>query len=245
MINLKRIVIALTLITSGIATAEDAPKLNKARTVVLDGAMGANVETVVEAIDKLSKESKKPIDIVIDSPGGSVVPGFWLINKMEEVKEQGIRLRCFVPRMAASMAFQTLVHCNERYTLDRSFLLWHGGRVGLMFAVVTEEVAKGLYEDLHRLNLIIKQELYATLTDLSKEEIDKHFLAETLHVGTDLARIAPNFIKSYKTIPGLMEILKDKSVPHATPVGKEEAKKEIKSDKANKPTLILIYTKGK
>jgi ATP-dependent protease ClpP protease subunit len=153
------------------------------------------------------KAPNVPVDIVIDSPGGDVGTGFLFVNQLEAVRARGTRVRCWVPTLAASMAFQILVHCDERYTLDHSWLLWHGVRVfGTGGEPITAESALDLARELTRLNSTILRELNATL-GLPAATVRFHFLKETLHVGRDLATLAPGFIQSAPAYPGLMEAL--------------------------------------
>jgi len=195
-------------------TAFGAPaalRVNIARAVGIDDQIGRNMDKVQEKLLSLGADkSGEPVDIVIDSPGGSVFTGFQFVNAMEEVKGQGTRIRCFVSGIAASMAFQILVHCDERYALSRSFLLWHGVRTSSR-APITSKSAASLHADLASIDTIIMAELKESL-GLDDKTILFHFDQETLHIGDNLARMAPKFITTSKYIPGLNEALHSKAV---------------------------------
>lgn len=210
--------------TIGCATtsrADAPPTIDKARTVVLSGVIaGGNALRMTETLLKLSGDkSGKPIDIIISSPGGDVLTGFLFTNVMDSVRASGTKLRCYVPTIAASMAFQFLVHCDERFALERSFLLFHRVRVtlggGFMSPGVpmTAPAARELAYDMELLDRRILAELNETL-GMDKELVSYHFERETLHVAADLADITKGFIKVYKSIPGLIEAVLDPKVPH-------------------------------
>lgn len=196
-----------------------ALSIQEDRVVVINAVIAnGNLLNLTSAMEEMiAKDAKRPIDMIINSPGGSVNTGFVFLNYLESVKGRGITVRCFVPQLAASMAFQILVHCDQRYTLSKSLLLWHGARVssgGMFGQPLTEQGARVIYHSLRTLNRLILSEL-ATALDMPEHAIKYHFLSETLHTGEVLARMAPRFIKSYPYIEGLNKILigKDVKVP--------------------------------
>lgn len=207
----------------GAVNATEVPVVNPNRAYVIDGEINnGNIFPIGVALVKraMAGDTKAPVDLIIASPGGSVVTGFVFINAMSAAQAMGLEIRCFVPTIAASMAFQVLVHCNERYTLDDAFLLWHRARIfygGFGSAVVAltgpELLVQG--RDLEKLDAKIFHECYSTL-GMDKKLVRYHFENETLHVGSDLAAMAPNFITSYQYIPGLMEALLNMAVPHSS-----------------------------
>ncbi len=208
---MKRFLVLLTFLLTGSFPAFAAPTVQVDRSVVIHGVIAkGNVLPLGEQLLAWSRtQPKRPVDVIIDSPGGDVVTGFLFVNQLEAVRQRGTPVRCFVPTIAASMAFQILLHCDERYTLDHAWLLWHGVRVFANGLVITEEAAAQLQTELARLNGTILQELRNTLgRDLSAAVIQYHFQAETLHVGRDLATLAPRFVTSLRSIPGLYDALK-------------------------------------
>jgi ATP-dependent protease ClpP protease subunit len=201
--------------------------VNKDRAVVIEGVIaGGNILALESTLWKLAEDSR-PIDLVISSPGGSVTTGFMFINIMESLKAQGARFRCFVPTYAASMAFQILTHCDERYALSQSFLLWHRVRVmvgGGLFssgAAITAPLARDLGKDLQAMDDVIWWELTKTMTGVPREELQWHFEHETLHVSLNVHRMDPDFLTVQRAIPGLMETLKDSKVPRNQSMGME------------------------
>lgn len=211
-IKLLKTLSVLSLFSFSSVAFSGVPTVDASRAVIIEGEIAMSLNNVADKMDEYAKKSiKAPIDLIINSPGGSIVPGFEFISRMEELKDSGATIRCYVPHVAASMAYQILVHCSERYTTDLGFLLWHGGRV-FSRAPITAEVALDLSTDLTKLNNNILIDIKAAMKDLTPAEVDYHFKRETLHVGRDLAKMAPSFITSYKTIPGLFKTLKDKKV---------------------------------
>lgn len=215
---LKNIFIVLLGLVSSYSYAD--VKVNKERTMIIDGIIAGPglVKLGAALIDMANTDVTKPIDIVINSPGGSVTSGFLFINQMEAAKGLGATIRCFVPNLAASMAFQILVHCSERYTLDRAFLLYHRVRVvlgGGLFSTgetVTSPMAKALAVDLGRMDQVIFNECLAVL-NMPYHAVSYHFEHETFHVGQTMATEAPGFINSLSYVEGLYEALGDKSLP--------------------------------
>lgn len=193
------------------------------RVVIIDGVIQqANLTRTLGAtlLGWASDGSGEPVDIIINSPGGEITSGFLFLNLLEQVKTT-VPVRCFVPELAASMAFQILVHCSERHTLNRAFLLWHRVRVQLggMFggATVTAPAAAQLAADLGRVDTVIFRELHEALSpDMPDRTISMHFEQQTLHVGMQLAESAPHFITSHAAIPGLYEALSNKQIPRSS-----------------------------
>lgn len=204
----------LCFLCTGTAVARSAPEVNPDRTVIVSGAiLQGNILALVQPMYAMAAVSTDPISILLDSPGGEVLSGQLFINEVESLKARGISIRCYVPGMAASMAFQILVHCSERYTLDRSFLLWHPVRASFGGGgALTAEEAAVISRDLAKLDHLTLRELDRTL-GMSPQDIRYHFRYETLHVGENLAAIAPQFIETFSSIPGLLEALHNPKVP--------------------------------
>lgn len=195
-----------------------APAIDPERTVIVSGVIsGGNVTQLTPNLMRMAAQDvKKPIDIIISSPGGELVTGGLFVNVMEGLRGKGVTLRCYVPTVAASMAFQLLLHCDERYSLENSVFLWHGARVFLGDTPVTQEMAMQLSLDLEDTNSRILSDLEGTLGKfISADELERHFHLETLHTGAQLAERAPGFVHVYKYIPGLVEAMVDPRMPRS------------------------------
>jgi hypothetical protein len=147
---------------------------------------------MIDTMNKLSKTGKE-IDIIISSPGGSVIAGNLIVDRMVQHKNDGIKFRCFVRDLAASMAFQLLLFCDERYATPHAFLLWHPVRI-FMQGVVTADNASNLSTQLRQADEVALHDLRAYLS-MSEADILMHFYNETLHQALNLQSTAPGFFK--------------------------------------------------
>jgi ATP-dependent Clp protease protease subunit len=172
----------------------------KERVVKIEGAVQApGILIKANQLYTLAEESKEPITIIINSPGGAVFAGLQFINAMELVKKRGVLLNCYVPGMAASMAFQILAHCDNRYALPYSLLLWHPVRIaGLM--LLTPKRAENITESLKEIERIMLPKLLQELK-ISEKEFEFHYLKETMWTAIGLKRISPEFVTVVLDMP--------------------------------------------
>ena len=78
------------------ASAKESVTLSPERTIVLGGVITDGiVGPMTEAMVSLSKTGKE-IDIIISSPGGSVIAGNTLVDRMVQLKGSGVKFRCFI-----------------------------------------------------------------------------------------------------------------------------------------------------
>lgn len=176
-------------------SSEQVSKLfsNPDRIVSIEGGI-TDLTEQEEKILSMSEVSNAPIDIIISSPGGSVVAGIFFINAMERVKARGVKIRCLVDKMAASMAMHILGNCSERYALAGSLLLWHPAYININFGRVTKERAGQIKEQLHILTYQLEENLRKAL-GLSVEVYEKHWRAEHFIPAKYLKDfISPHFI---------------------------------------------------
>lgn len=203
--------VAVLSLTSCLVRAEPAVQMDRA--MVIDGVIqGDNLAALNKAL--LSKKSGDVVDLVISSPGGSIVTGFEFVSNMEAAKQRGVTINCFVVKYAASMAFQILLHCDSKYVLDRSFLLWHRARVmlgGFGGEPMTSPQLSALGRDLEKTDSVILAEVLKYM-QMEESDIKYHFEHETLHIGEQLAKESNTF-ESYPAIPGLMEALGNQKIP--------------------------------
>lgn len=87
-----------------------------------------------------SMAGNEKIQILINSPGGSVVMGNMFIQAMEIAKSRGSKIECAVSNIAASMAIHILAHCDVRYILRGGYILYHEARVGVMGNLTSREL---------------------------------------------------------------------------------------------------------
>lgn len=212
----------ILLLLTGTTSSGAELQVNEERAVIIQGVIYNNLDNVSKAaLELFRSDSSKPIDLIINSPGGSVSTGFQFVNEMQDLRSKGAKFRCFVPGMAASMAFQILVQCDERHTLDRSFLLWHRVRVtvgGILGGPMTGPQAHHLGMQLLSIDRVILGELYAALKGVPRSVILSHFNTEMLHTGSSLAALAPKFSTTHTYIKGLYNALRNPDVPRSPQV---------------------------
>jgi ATP-dependent protease ClpP protease subunit len=167
---------------------------------------------VLESIGK-----RDYLDLIINSPGGSVSEGWALLNRLDYARSKGVTVNCFVPEIAASMAFQILLHCDHRYALKRSGLLWHRVSVHTgIGASINSLVAADLLRDLLAVDKQLIQDLVSHVP-MTKEAVLFHLDKETMHLATDLNEAAPGFFEEVPdNISGLYEALTSPKVVRQT-----------------------------
>jgi ATP-dependent protease ClpP protease subunit len=174
----------------------------KGRTVYVIGEIGANaLDMARQVVDLAAADPKAPIDMVISSPGGSIVAGMQLLSAMTVAQTRGVTIRCFVPLLAASMAFQVFAACDERYTLEFSLLLWHPG------ALSGERLTAGDLEynaeQLRAMERVLNARLIKAL-GMPEDVFYYHYFHETLWFASELNRQAPGFltiVQDFQNVP--------------------------------------------
>ena len=138
--------------------------------------------------------SKKPVYIVIDSPGGSVIGGLPIITAIDRLNSRGIEVNCVVDGMAMSMATHILAACTNRYALPTSLIMWHPIAINLMFARLTEKSAAQIKTQLTLLSKYLDTRLRSKLR-ISKETFQKYNEGEYIVFAHTLDKsIAPRFL---------------------------------------------------
>jgi hypothetical protein len=191
--SMKKFLALVCFLLASSAMGRDVITLTPERTILIAGPISSSMYgPTIETMGKLAATGKD-IDIIISSPGGEVVVGSLLIDYMEHLKLGGTRFRCVVRDVAASMAFQLLLHCNERYATPHSFLLWHPVRVFYQ-GPLTGEQASSLGVQLAVADEVALHDLRAYVP-MKEADLLWHFYHETLHQGMTLMHSAPGFFK--------------------------------------------------
>jgi len=113
--------------------------INPERTLFVYGEVSVFTEKVAREITALSKKSKEPIVILIDSPGGSVLSGEKVVSAIEASKAD---VYTVCTGMCASMAAIIHAYGTKRLATDRAILMYHdasamvGGRVSEMLSIL-------------------------------------------------------------------------------------------------------------
>lgn len=183
------------LIGAASASAGMVVDMTGPRTLRVEGVILGNALDLAHRVERLSSESDEPINLLINSPGGSVEAGLQLVEAMHIAQSRGVTIRCAVTTLAASMAFIILNECDERYALSHSLLLFHPARAMLMFAVIKADDARKMAEDLDFMDNLISDMLedgMGIVTAQQKSWYQYHFTKETLWTASHLSREVPN-----------------------------------------------------
>lgn len=179
-------------------------EFNPERTIEFRGPIGGSVIKAAARIETLSAASSDPIYFLINSPGGAVLPGIQVISAMNIAKARGVRFICAAPVMAASMGFQFLVNCDERYVFKYSLLLWHPMKQFIMGGMDKEDL---LYasKKIRSLEKPLLAELFEALR-ISRKEFLYHYRHETMWTAVELKELCPHFIEIVDDIKGVKNL---------------------------------------
>lgn len=188
------------LLVLGLFSSQGKPAYGADRVILIDGEISnGSMRPILDYMNELIAAPIAPekLHIILNSPGGSVVTGFLFLDRLNALKAKGTRVICNVAEVAASMAFQILVNCDERYAMDTSFLLWHRARVflgGMMGAAMTGPELYAMGVQLKDLDEHIYRDVRNAMPDAPEHYISFHFEKETLHTGANLNKAVPSFI---------------------------------------------------
>lgn len=192
---MKKILALMFIVVSSLAakSAKKEVSIDEGRVILVEGAItGSTARNMVNEIDRMEKDTSRPIDLVFNSPGGELLSGYLVVDRMEAARAKGVKVRCFVRGLAASMAFQMLLHCDERYATPHALLLWHPVRIFWM-GPLTQADASLIAKHLKSANRTVLDDLKKHLPDLSIKDLLWHYQQESLHQAVSLDRIAPRF----------------------------------------------------
>lgn len=131
--NVSQNVNGVTFTQPEVALPKDTVKkirtleIDLSRTINLEGPISFNAIDASIRLAIMNQESSKPITILLNSPGGSVIAGARLISAMQASKAK-VNTVCL--SMCASMAFMIHQYGSERLALDRAILMSHPASVG-------------------------------------------------------------------------------------------------------------------
>ena len=182
-----------------------------ATTLELNGPI--EFSSVIPLVDSIVTQAKDGVEItlLINSPGGEVNSGMYLINAIRLAQARGTRLRCITTGLSASMAFQVYAQCDSRYALPNSFMLYHPVRVSIgggMFApaiALTPTLAKQIADDLIRLENLLISDLRSSMK-VSDETFNRNYHAETLLLASEVNADSPGWLTLVNDVVGLKTI---------------------------------------
>ena len=201
---MKFLLLILGLLYTTIAPAKTIT-VDPMRTLYIKGVVDGEILKQAQTLEEMSR-TKKPIYIIINSPGGSVYPGLQFLTAMQIAKYRGVTLNCIVPVMAASMGFQILVNCTNRYAFANSLLLWHPMKIQMRGGISGDRL---LYES-KEMTALEKPLLKQILRELriSARTFAYHYRHETLWTGRRLKKLSPGFLEVIHVVQGAEGLFK-------------------------------------
>jgi len=198
----------LTLLLIPTLASSQVLKVDADRLVRITGSIRGDIIEQAQQLEQLTTDGKKPIYILIGSPGGHVLPGIHFINAMKLAKARKVGLICVVPVMAASMAFQFLAYCDLRYVFEDTLLLFHPMKISGCMSLTSRQLRSEakimrMYEDKLNKELLAKMKI-------NKKVFWFHYRTETLWTADALAKRTHNFIIVVKNIKGVDNLFKIK-----------------------------------
>jgi len=208
-ISVMKFLSALILVvsTSAQGLVEKKPVIvdvNPARLVRIVGVIDAQILTAATRIRTLSsagKDARKPIYVMLNSPGGEVFPGSIFISSIKQARLAGTPVICFSAVYAASMAFNIMMHCSERYILESTRLLFHPVRIQTyepLTAPMMRKYAAGMDRLDGKLIKFISDEMRVDISVISE-----NYYEETFWKGEELSELSPTFFKIADDIRGV------------------------------------------
>ena len=196
------------LILAGTAEAKilNLKKVVKSkRYLELIGVVDGSAIGLASKIHNLTEKSSKPIWMLINSPGGAVLPGTSVLDAMHAAKKRGVEFRCVSGTLAASMAFVILSACDKRYVLNNTKLLFHPMSLSVRRARVSE-----LYPSI-KMMVGEEQELMILQPEamgMDNEPFLDHYFAETFWTGSNLRENTSGFLTVVDGVSGPKNLFK-------------------------------------
>jgi ATP-dependent Clp protease protease subunit len=122
---MKPLIIMAALFTATCANGKSFSTQGSSRTIEIIGDIRGDIVRKADKIHKMALESNEPIYMLLNSPGGMVLPGMVFVDAMKAAQARGVRFICLSNVMAASMAFIIYSECDERYARKNTRLLFH------------------------------------------------------------------------------------------------------------------------
>ena len=119
----------------------------------------------------IPEDKRKPITIYINSPGGSTMDGFNMVDVIMASKTK-VRGVCF--GLAASMGYHILLACDERIAFKNSILLQHDGEIAIQNSTSKARDTMRFFEDGEKRT----KEYVLSRTTMTEEFYDKVYEQE-------------------------------------------------------------------
>jgi ATP-dependent protease ClpP protease subunit len=201
---LLRFVLAIGIL---LGCAQAAPsktiQLDPKKTVRIQGIVTSAILLKGKELMDMSKGASE-LTLLINSPGGQVTSGLMFIDLMEAVKSRGVKIRCVVPNLAASMAFDILAHCNSRYSFPSAILLFHPMKTGCFMCMMS---ATELLYDAERLKAmeVPLNDYLMKAMNVDEDFYFYHYMMETAWTASVFNTEIPGFVHIVTEIQGISD----------------------------------------
>lgn len=182
--------------SSGITLVPMETRLMAGRKIFLEGEINqaAAVEIVRKVMLLNMEDAKKPIDVLINSPGGEVNAGMLIYDV---IQAQAAPVRMFCVGRAYSMA-AVLFACggHGRYILPHSRLMLHEPLIGNQVegsASSIKSISESLLETKQKLNEILAKHTARTIAEIEEATAFDHYYSAQESVDFGLADRIVNF----------------------------------------------------
>jgi ATP-dependent protease ClpP protease subunit len=237
---MKRLLTVLAIVAKLFLSATPAlalqtlPVLDPNRTVAIDAPIMPNsLGGINDALLTMAAKSKAPVNVILDTPGGSVYEGYKFLRHLKQLKADGIKVRCIVSGNAMSMGMMILLECSERYAVEGALVMWHFPRAGVQGSA--DELLKAAIE-IKELELKGLARLKEVLP-LTPEEVEERYYAEKIQEADTLHKetMGKFFVAVPEAIPGLLQVLKHPAVVHPKTMSLLDLLRGALGDKLNEP----------
>ena len=195
-----RFFIMMCLILTGCESSATTITIPKgAPKVEIIGEIDGAVIAQASKVRKLAKAGVSEIHMLINSPGGAVMPGMVFIDAMKAAQAQGVKFKCYTTVMSASMAYVILSQCDERYAFENARLLFHPMSISTRGSRV-QEIATELAQT-QKEEEILMAKLREDLK-LDWKTFHTNYFAETFWQAARLKDIAPHFLEIIVDVDG-------------------------------------------
>jgi ATP-dependent protease ClpP protease subunit len=196
---LRKLLIALAVsATASAGTLTFKPE----RTIRITTQIGGSSIAIANKIANLS-ESPGDIDMLINSPGGNVFVMNIITAAMEMAQERGVKFNCVSTVGAASAAFTIFAHCDNRYAMAGTRLLFHPASVSGVSERLTEFKALELYKELNKIDLALARYLLPVM-GMDEAQFVIAFVTEKWWDGPELdAATKDDFMSIVTRVDGL------------------------------------------
>lgn len=172
--------------------------VDSSRSLEIVGQIDGEIVGQAEKLINMSK-TPEPVYMLINSPGGQVLPGMIFVDAMHTAKKRGVKIVCVSNVMAASMAFVILAHCDERYARPNTRLLFHPMSISTSGSRI-QELVTDLNETVKEEKRIARE--LQRIMRLEWKDFHPHYFAETFWSAEQLSIHSPGFIRLVDEVRG-------------------------------------------